>query len=334
MLDLDRFKNVNDSLGHGAGDALLRQVAQRLKSALRASDVLARLGGDEFAIIQQGVRGSARVLDRAGGADRQARGRAVPAARSSRRDRHQHRHCDRAGSRQRPGAAAEEGRPCAVPLEIGGPQLLHRLRRGDVGRARGAQHAGRRFARRHRALPARGALPAVRRCSQRRAARLRGAGALAASDPRPDPARPVHPACGGDRADRAARRVGAAARLRGRRRLAVGADGRRQPVADPVQGGRSVRHDLCGAARFRAAAAAARDRDHRIRAAGAWHREPRLHGAAEAASASSSRSTISAPAIRRSATSPRSRSTRSRSTSRSSATSRTSRAAPPSSPRS
>ena len=54
MLDLDRFKAVNDMLGHPAGDELLVEVGRRLQSTLRETDVLARLGGDEFAIIQEG----------------------------------------------------------------------------------------------------------------------------------------------------------------------------------------------------------------------------------------------------------------------------------------
>ena len=53
VLDLDGFKQINDTHGHAAGDAVLREVADRLKVAVRADDLVARLGGDEFAILLQ-----------------------------------------------------------------------------------------------------------------------------------------------------------------------------------------------------------------------------------------------------------------------------------------
>lgn len=55
VLDLDNFKNLNDSCGHSEGDQLLRQVAERLRLHTRKTDLLARLGGDEFAILLMGV---------------------------------------------------------------------------------------------------------------------------------------------------------------------------------------------------------------------------------------------------------------------------------------
>ncbi|MFM1980617.1 MAG: hypothetical protein RLZ68_1882 [Pseudomonadota bacterium] len=61
FLDLDRFKNINDTLGHQVGDALLRQVAIRLSMTLRNTDTLGRLGGDEFVLVLPGLSGSHNV---------------------------------------------------------------------------------------------------------------------------------------------------------------------------------------------------------------------------------------------------------------------------------
>ncbi len=164
MLDLDRFKEVNDTLGHHVGDGLLALVSARIRSAVRPDDVVARLGGDEFAVLLPSITdadGAREVAERIRRAlvepfstegvllevEASHRGRALPPAR-------------RHGG---PAHAARRRRD--VPRQ-GGPQR----RRGVRARARPALgrppgHAGRASARDRRG-PAGAALPAQGRPSQ------------------------------------------------------------------------------------------------------------------------------------------------------------------------
>jgi diguanylate cyclase (GGDEF)-like protein len=63
FIDLDRFKNINDSLGHPVGDNVLKQAGRRIAAAVRVGDVVARLGGDEFVVVAPGVRDAESARD-------------------------------------------------------------------------------------------------------------------------------------------------------------------------------------------------------------------------------------------------------------------------------
>ena len=215
FLDLDDFKGVNDTLGHAAGDALLRGVGVRLREALSPSYTVARMGGDEFAVLIEEVAGTPTAVD--------AAERIV-------------------ASLQTPFEL--EGREVFVTASVGiaiGTVADDLLRAADVamyrakasGKAQYVLYAPRmaedlvgrlELVAELRRAKLRGRvrhpLPAGGRSRERCRRRRRGARPLGASHARPPRSRRVHPARGGDGQDRRARQVGSRGSLRAGRALA------------------------------------------------------------------------------------------------------------------
>ena len=234
IVDLDRFKEVNDTLGHHSGDELLTQLAQRLADHMRPQDAVARLGGDEFGVVLSGVTDTEEVLTRLRGRDR-ARGGGERAAlvggvehrvRGGPRRRHR---------RRRPPPARRRGHvPGQGPAHRG-----HALRRRPRPLRRGQPGADRRSAPRHRQRRARAPLPAQGRPHRRPRRRGGSAGSLAPPHLGTPLPRPVHPPVRADRPHRQAHRMGDAHRPG--RRARPGARGRGRQRVGPQPGPRPLR---------------------------------------------------------------------------------------------
>ena len=200
FIDLDNFKTVNDSLGHSAGDQLLRAFAHRLVQCTRAGDTVARLGGDEFAVlidhapnVEAAMAVARQVLD----ACRQPFeidgrplriGCSVGVALA-----------DRVSNVERLLRNADAAMYSAKSQRQGPRRSLPAR---DAARGAAAHAHRKRAGHGHRRTAVRGALPADRRPEFAAPGRSRGVDALAASDARTGHARRLHSARRGNRPDR------------------------------------------------------------------------------------------------------------------------------------
>ena len=209
LVDLDRFKTINDSLGHVAGDHLLQQVSRSFETVISDEMTAGRLGGDEFAIVVPDDRKPRRGGAALPRADQRAAG-AVPLPRA-------------AGCWSAPASASRSARATATGRGAD-PQRRSRALPGQGGSGNDIRfyepglHA-RAEERRKIELALHNAMDAgefslayqpVVAAQTRRDHELRGAAALAQSRARPDPARQVHSDRRGNRHARADRRMGAA----------------------------------------------------------------------------------------------------------------------------
>ena len=273
FLDVDHLKVLNDSLGHHAGDELLRAIGPRLRAVLRPEDMIARFGGDEFAVLCEGVGDEAHALRVA---ERLVRAFARPFE-----VRGEPRFCSTSV-----GVVVSDPDGPRGPAELlsDADAALYRAKERGRGRhevfdiglrdrttarlqieadLRRAIEAGDQLWVAYQpfyALPVRGHRG------------RRGAAALGPPRARRDPARRVHPGRRGLGPDRRPRRAGPAHGLPRRRALAGGdpgarAVGERQRLRAPDGAHRDARRGRRGAARLRSRSVVARARDHRGRAA-------------------------------------------------------------------